>query len=337
LIRGGALGDFVLTVPALACLRERWPDLHLELLGYPRHAALAVEAGLVDAVRSLDDPATARLFIPGELHPAWAKYLARFDAIVSALRDAEGILERNLAASGRPVILAEPRVPEDRHAAEAFAGFLAAFGLEPKPGDLVPRVRVPGLPAPEPGRIAFHPGSGSPAKALPPERALDLAAALLESAHGLDIILGPAEQASAPRYRDLAARDPRVRLLEGLPVLGLARELGRAAVFVGHDSGVSHLAAALGRPGVYLFGNSSPACWAPRSDAPVRIIYRGGRWRPGDLVEGPSPNGLARVDLDLVLAEARDLLSSAPQSPSPDPQPPERWLRKEQRDGQPPR
>ena len=64
-IRGGAIGDFILTLPVLAALRERFPDVHRELLGYPRVADLALAAGLVDRVQSIDARPMASFFARG--------------------------------------------------------------------------------------------------------------------------------------------------------------------------------------------------------------------------------------------------------------------------------
>ena len=58
-IRGGAIGDFLLTLPVFSALREQFPSTHLELLGYPHIAQLALEAGLVDRMQ----PIEARSFI----------------------------------------------------------------------------------------------------------------------------------------------------------------------------------------------------------------------------------------------------------------------------------
>ena len=46
-IRGGAIGDFILTLPAIAALRNQFPQAHLEILGYPHIAQLALAGGLV--------------------------------------------------------------------------------------------------------------------------------------------------------------------------------------------------------------------------------------------------------------------------------------------------
>ena len=52
-LRGGAIGDFVLTLPAVHALRDRWPKAYIEILGYPHIANLALAGGLVDTVTSL--------------------------------------------------------------------------------------------------------------------------------------------------------------------------------------------------------------------------------------------------------------------------------------------
>ena len=62
ILRGGAIGDFILTLPAIAAVRERWPDAYIELIGYPHIANLALAAGLVDHVDSLDRAEMARFF-----------------------------------------------------------------------------------------------------------------------------------------------------------------------------------------------------------------------------------------------------------------------------------
>ena len=54
--RGGALGDFILSLPSLAAIRSQWPDAEIRLLSSPRHAALARSASLCHDHR---DPASA--------------------------------------------------------------------------------------------------------------------------------------------------------------------------------------------------------------------------------------------------------------------------------------
>jgi hypothetical protein len=63
-------------------------------------------------------------------------------------------------------------------------------------------------------------------------------------------------------------------VVRDLPLTELAARLARCRLFLGHDSGVSHLAAAVGTPCVLLFGPTEPAMWAPPG-AHVRVVRRG--------------------------------------------------------------
>ena len=96
-IRGGAIGDFVLTLPVLAALRERFPKAELEILGYPRIAAMAVDAGLVRAVHALESPGLAMFFTPnGAFDLEWREFFARYAIVVSYLYDPDDIFEENV-------------------------------------------------------------------------------------------------------------------------------------------------------------------------------------------------------------------------------------------------
>ena len=78
-IRGGAIGDFILTLPVLSALREAFPDTHLEVLGYPRLAELATSAGIIDGFRSIEARALAGFFArKGTLDPELTKYFESF-------------------------------------------------------------------------------------------------------------------------------------------------------------------------------------------------------------------------------------------------------------------
>ena len=95
-IRGGAIGDFVLTLPAIKLLRDCFPAAHLEILGYKHIAALVEKRFYADAVRSIDAPSLATCFarnaeLPAELDD----YFSGFDLILSYLYDPDKIFETN--------------------------------------------------------------------------------------------------------------------------------------------------------------------------------------------------------------------------------------------------
>ena len=74
---------------------------------------------------------------------------------------------------------------------------------------------------------------------------------------------GPADTDSLRKVQDLAIHhEPTI--LAGLDLLSVGRYLQHAQLFIGHDSGLSHLATRLGVPSVLLFGPTDPAKWAPR-------------------------------------------------------------------------
>lgn len=117
---------------------------------------------------------------------------------------------------------------------------------------------------------AIHPGSGSPHKNWPVERFIETAELLRDRGRVQPIfLLGPVEQERGLILDGIQARGRLV--IKGLPLPLLAGVLSLCAGYLGNDSGVSHLAAALGLPAVVLFGPTDPAFWSPRGTA-VRIL-----------------------------------------------------------------
>jgi heptosyltransferase-2 len=96
-IRGGAIGDFILTLPVLAALRQQFPAVKLTLLGYPRIAELARAGGLVDEVKAIESPGLAGFFArSGQCTPEWQAFFSRFEIILSYLYDPDGLFEANV-------------------------------------------------------------------------------------------------------------------------------------------------------------------------------------------------------------------------------------------------
>ncbi len=96
-IRGGAIGDFILTLPAIAALRRQFPQAHLEVLGYPHIAQLALAGGLVNRVQSIEAGPLAGFFARGgRLAEDLVDYFSEFDLILSYLYDPDGIFRTNV-------------------------------------------------------------------------------------------------------------------------------------------------------------------------------------------------------------------------------------------------
>src|SRR5438046_10641268 len=108
-IRGGAIGDFVLTLPALKALREAYPDTRIEILGYKHIAVVAENRFYAQAVRSIEYGPLASFFAKNSELPAeLADYFASFDLIISYLYDPDRIFESNLRRCGVENLLCGP-------------------------------------------------------------------------------------------------------------------------------------------------------------------------------------------------------------------------------------
>ena len=269
-IRGGALGDFILTLPVLNALREAAPDSRLEVLAYPGIAALAETSGLIDAFRSIEYGPLAGFFTRGSvLDPGLRGYFASFDLILSYLYDPDGIFAENLQNAGASRVVTGPHRPgESSHAIDQLAAPLTALGL-PLAGRATRLALEPAVH--EALTVALHPGSGSAAKNWPVEKWRQLAGQLLAANPEMElaIIGGEADAAAVRALRGLAAS--RIVLWENLPLPELARRLAGARLYLGHDTGISHLAAAAGVPSLLLFGPSDPGVWAPPHEH-VRVL-----------------------------------------------------------------
>lgn len=280
-IRGGAIGDFILTLPAIGLLRRRFPQGHLEILGYKHIAALAENRFYADATRSIEYGQLARFFAKGaELPSALVDYFHGFDLIVSYLFDPDQIFETNLRRCGTFEFICGPSKPEEQaHASAQLAAPLDSLGLR-LPEDAA-RL-FPSAHDRELARefltgagtflLAFHPGSGSEAKNWPLKFWNALAAELLVRYPTAFLLVfgGEADRTQLLKLRqDLPAA--RVRVAEDLALTTLAAIAENCALYIGHDSGISHLAAAVGTPSVLLFGPTNPAVWAP-TNPNVRVL-----------------------------------------------------------------
>jgi heptosyltransferase-2 len=279
-IRGGAIGDFILTLPAMAALRHQFPEAHLEVLGYPHIAQLAVAGGVVDRVQSIEARALAGFFARhGDLEEDLADYFSEFDLIVSYLYDPDGIFQTNVARCTGAQFIAGPHRADERtklHASKAYLKpleRLAIFDADP-----VPRLSFEPRKAAA-NELALHPGSGSEQKNWPEASWAELLQHLVISTQFRLLLVGG--EAEGERLQRLAAALPpeRLRVAQSLPLADLARLLAGCVAFIGHDSGISHLAAAVGLPGLVLWGDTAEEVWRPPSDKVVVIRHSGGLTR----------------------------------------------------------
>jgi heptosyltransferase-3 len=285
-IRGGAIGDFILTLPAIAALRKNFPDAYLEVLGYPHIAQLAVAGGLADRVESIGARALAGFFARnGELAEELVDYFSEFDLIISYLYDPDQIFSTNVARCTRGQYIAGPHRPKEGtniHATQLYLKpleRLAIFDADP-----IPRLQLSGNSAASPlfrnasGQgsdriLALHPGSGGEQKNWPEAKWAELLQNLINETNFNLLLVGG--EAEGERLQRLAAALPpaRVRVAQSRPLPELAQLFQQCGGFIGHDSGISHLAAAVGLPGLILWGETSEEIWRPPSDKMIVLHH----------------------------------------------------------------
>jgi heptosyltransferase-3 len=294
--RPGALGDTIVAADALAAIRGRFPDRTIELVGNAPAAALLRASGLVDVVTPFDSLDVASLF---ERTPTVVPRWRDAELVVLWLYDAQKIADAFRAAGARRVLVATPRLEARPHPPRASSGSPASprgTGEVTHISDyLVESLKPAGIsssvagdatllspqwtcnPGSPDGRTALlHPGSGSPSKNWPPANFATLATRLLDRGLTVRLLSGPADADALAAVRTLTPRSE-IPLDEPPNIGALADLLASADLYVGNDSGVSHLSARLGVPTVAVFGPTDPRVWAPRGQR-VAVIDGAGRW-----------------------------------------------------------
>lgn len=274
-----------MTLPAVGALRERWPDAHIEILGYSHILELARGRYYADATRSIEAKPMAGFFVPnGILEPLLMDYFGSFNVVISYLFDPDSIFANNVRRCGvKQVIEASPR-PQDVHAAEHYCKPLESLAIyvdAPRPRlylNEADRAAASGFlkRAEREPVVAVHPGSGSEKKNWPVEKFAAVARWIMdELAAQLLVVQGEADERAVAKLTELL-EDRKFTLARGLKLVELTAVLERCTLFLGNDSGITHLAAAAGTPSVAIFGESSTAIWEPRGER-VRVVHFGER------------------------------------------------------------
>jgi heptosyltransferase-3 len=267
----GALGDLLLAGPALAAVSRHYPEARF--IGVGQMTCWRLLAGTLPLAAVWDggEAVWSGLFQEqGGLSLKLQERLAGIDlALVFSPRPRPGFLAR-LVQGGVAKALWIPSFPEGGadHVTTIQARRLGELGIKAEPGRF-----CLGLPPGSgeelglnPGDLilAIGPGSGSPSKNWPLSHYYEVARALAFEA-GLKVVwlAGPAERPMLPYLQGLAAAQEQV-VWANQPLKRVARLLSRTRVYLGGDSGLTHLAAAAGAHRVVaLFGPTDPRVWAP--------------------------------------------------------------------------
>jgi len=272
-IHPGALGDVLQAVPALRALRAVAP---VTFVGQPRLGGLLVALGVVERARAFDGFGLEALFMDEPAPAALARALGAFDRVVSWFGSRDETYRRRLSALAPRAIVAPPVSDDDTPVWRHLLATLAAWDLAAPPRVepiRLPPALAPDAAGPRPG-LVVHPGSGGDWKRWPAERFATVIAAVRRS-RALDVLVhrGPADAEAAGRLLALLPGPAAIVLEPELP--RLATVLGTARAYLGGDSGVSHLAAAVGAPSLVLFPPSTRRRWEPWSPTAVSVEMAG--------------------------------------------------------------
>jgi ADP-heptose:LPS heptosyltransferase len=271
LVRAGGLGDTLLVMPALQAILQAVPESRLTLVGSAWAERLQPLMAIRFRLLRFDSASLTPLFSPScAADPTDA--FAGADAVVVYTSDPEDSLTANARRFCRGPVVAWPvRPAPGEHAVLHFAR--AVVGPEAALSDLpLPSLAVaPALQ--EWGRrwasarlgtdarpVAIHPGSGSAAKCWPVERF----ARLMEMLDAPAVVFeGPADVEVCRRLEHILSGRRGIAWARQLALEEAAGLLSACRLYVGNDSGLTHLAAALGVPTVTVFGPTDPQVWRP--------------------------------------------------------------------------
>jgi ADP-heptose:LPS heptosyltransferase len=238
LIRPGAIGDCILSIPALRYLKATYTEVWVPTTIVPL-------IQFADKVRSISSTGLnlvgiGDLGIPTALREA----LQSFDSIISwyganRLEFREAMLSLGVPCEFHTAL---PPAEFNEHATDFFARQVGA------PVGCIPQIAVE--PCLQRSTVMIHPFSGSARKNWPLDSFFELAKKLSAS---VEWTAGPEEQLPAPLVPTHFSS-----------LLDLARWLKGARLYIGNDSGITHLAAATGVKTLALFGETKPDIWAPR-------------------------------------------------------------------------
>jgi len=264
LIHTGGIGDFLQTFPVLEGLRRKWPAAHIAILGHPERAELACLGGLADEAVDFETSGCHRLFVPDVAAADVPRLVAEANLVLNCLPHEafQSNLVRGTPARVLPIRSFPPHGSGQAVPIARFVYDQVSAILELPATDAVPHLRLQCKAPTDDQVVAIHPGSGAAEKNWPAERFRDLAWRL--SGRGMTVrwILGPAERECDP-WRDEASSP---ECLGPCRLSELARFLASVRLYVGNDSGITHLAAAVGATTVALFGPSDAMAWGPRGE-----------------------------------------------------------------------
>lgn len=302
-LRALGLGDMLTAVPAIRAIARAFPDHH-RILAAPQHVRPIVDlCGGVDEVIDAAPLAPVNTKLPIDIAVNLHGKGPQSHQVLLQLQP------RRLIAFGSEHISGTEKFPKwraDEHEIERWCRMLRGHRIAADPSDITITAAAPDERAR--GAILVHAGAASESRRWPVPKWLELCSTLRRQGQRV-ILTGSAEEFRRCRRIARAAHIPIRDVLAGQTDLSELTSLVAAArAVVCGDTGIAHVASALGTPSVVLFGPTSPHLWGPPRRRLHRVIWRGTLGDPhADYVDP----GLASITVPEVLAELYVLMQMA--------------------------
>ena len=283
-VRTGGLGDAILTLPVVHRIKEINPGAELYILGNETMLSVARLSGAFDRFRSIDESGFAGLFSGSESSNFLRLYFSIFDEVYFfTAAKKENIIHKVIESGARKCNVLDPRLPKkwNCHVVE----YLLTIIDEKKDNSYNPYdygIKISSDSKINRKGVVIHPGSGSLSKKWPIDRYFRVAERLIVP---VTFILGPAEVENG-----MGNDIPENRFAIVCPehISELCDLISSAALYIGNDSGVSHLAALCGVLSLVLFGPTNPVIWRPLGSNVTVISSKNGTMNeisPDDVIK----------------------------------------------------
>jgi ADP-heptose:LPS heptosyltransferase len=253
-VRPGSLGDTILTLPLLGSIRARHPNAAVTFLGSRAYKDLC--PSWID-FQAIENPRWLWLF--GAAREEGPESRTKIETAYVILAHPDDVIGQLRKAGAGQVFHVSSRPPQGKHIVEHLH---EGLGLPVPPREPALRHLAAGERR---DLIWVHPGSGGQRKCAPLEKLVPLIEKLKRhTGWPAAVTVGEEDaflmdQALWPRLVEAAG----TLVLERRPLREVWSTLGTSRLYVGNDSGISHLAAGLGVASIVLFSASDPAQWSP--------------------------------------------------------------------------
>ena len=311
----GALGELILSLPALYTLKAGGRAGHLHLISRTDIADIIIENRLADEVSAIENGIFAEFFVSGTLSRETAEFLGTFTNAFIFMKNIDEVYAKNLRRHV-PKCFFIPTWPEEGRVMHLSAAQVEQLNRSGIVAGEMPRLEVRPFPSGiHRGRkiMTVHPGSGGKKKCWPTGNVLELMKMLgTDKRFYFYFILGPAEGRGLHEISERFFSENKIdaSVVAGQPVSSIASLLASSSLHIGNDSGITHLASALGTPTLAIFGPTDPKIWGP-SGSNAKIVTTGCPCSPcseEDRRRCPGVECLGGLQVDVVVRAARDML-----------------------------